>query len=297
MFEQIGFKNFVNREQTGEYADIEFDTYVNNKGKEELLGVTATLHYYGAGSGDPLILVHGIGQSSYTWRSVFSPLSESFKVLAPDLPGHGFSTKPEISYSIEDFALSIEAFLNTKKIVAANFCAFGEAAAYVLDFAIHNRERTKGLVLISPVMAGGAGLSKNRGMPSVFGSTAARMKVTPPIMKSVLEDCYFDRTLVTDDVVMEYLNGVSDKDFKIISRMCVNNFADDNVLSNLGLIRSPILVLVGNDDKITGGRESDFLNLGFENGSFLNIRNCGYLVQEEKPERVCDAIKKFLGAA
>ena len=296
MFEQIGFKNFVNREQTGEYTGIEFDTYIEDKGAEVLVGISFSMHYYASGAGEPLILVHSIGQNSYTWRKVFEPLAKDFNTFAVDLPAHGFSGRPEISYSIEDFALSLEAFMNSRRIIAANFIAFGEAAAYVLDFAIHNLKRTKKIILVSPVMAGEAGLSKGRGMPSVFGSTAARAKVTPTVMRAVLEDCYFDRTLVTDEVVKEYVNGMADKDFRIIARMCVNNFVDDDVLANLGAIRQPILVIVGNDDKITGGPNSDYLNLGFENGSFLNVRNCGYLVHEEKPDKVLDAVNKFMGA-
>lgn len=296
MFEQIGAKNFLNREHTGEYVEIEFDTYVNNRGKEEVLDVVTPIHYYEGGEGEPLILVHGIGQSSYTWRKNIDSLKDSFHVYAMDLPGHGFSGKPEMSYSVEEFALSIEAFMNVNKIIAASFCAFGEAAAYVLDFAIHNPERTKGIVLISPVLSGGGGLLKGRGLNSVFGSAASRMMVSPQVVRNVLEECYFDRTLVTEEVVNEYYNGMADKDFKVISRMCMGNFIDDGVIANTYQVKNPVLVIIASDDKITGGRNSDFLTLGFENGNMLDVRNCGYLVHEEKPEKVDEAIKKFLGA-
>ncbi len=295
MFEQIGIKHFVNREQTGGYVDIEFDTYINNRGRNEVLAVSTQMHFYEEGDGEPLVLVHGIGQNAYTWRKSIHELAKYFHVYAIDLPGHGYSGKPEISYNIEEFALSIEAFMNAKKIISANFVAFGEAAAYVLDFVIHNPERTKGIILISPVVSGGVGM-KGRGIPSIFGNMAARMKLNPVSVRAVLEDCYFDRTMVTDEVAGEYLNGVADRDFRVISRMCVGNFIDDEVISNLNVVKSPILVIVGNDDKISGGRDSEFLNLGFANGSFLTVRNCGYLAQEEKPERVNEAIVTFLGA-
>ncbi len=296
MFEQIGRKSFLNREHTGEYVEIEFDTYVDSKGKEEVLDVVMPIHYYEAGEGDPLILVHGIGQSSYTWRKNFDELKESFHVFAIDLPGHGFSGKPEISYSVEEFALSIEAFMNANQIISASFCAFGEAAAYVLDFAIHNPERTKGIILISPVLSGGGGLLKGRGLNSVFGAAASRMMVNPQVVRSVLEECYFDRTLVTEEVVGEYYNGMADRDFKAITRMCMGNYFDEEVISNTYGVKNPVLIVIASDDKITGGRNSEFLTLGFENGSLLDVRNCGYLVHEEKPEKVDQAIKTFLRA-
>ena len=116
---------------TSDYAEIEFDTYVSSHGKEEVEDIKMPMHYYEAGEGEPLILVHGIGQSIYTWRKNFEELAKHFHVFAIDLPGHGFSGKPQMSYSIEEFALSLESFMNVRELASAHFCAFGEATAYV----------------------------------------------------------------------------------------------------------------------------------------------------------------------
>ncbi len=134
---------------------------------------------------------------------------------------------------------------------------------------------------------------KGRGLNCVFGSMAGKMK-NPQVVRGVLEDCYFDRTLVTDEVVQEYWEGMSDKDFKVIARMCMVNFLDDSVLSSLHVLKAPVLLVLGTDDKITGGKNSNFMHLGFGRGNVVEIRNCGYLVHEEKPERTNDAIKTFL---
>src|SRR5207237_290125 len=57
-----------------------------------------------AGSGPPLLLVHGIGDSSATWRHVVPLLAEHHTVIAPDLLGHGASDKPRADYSVGGFA-------------------------------------------------------------------------------------------------------------------------------------------------------------------------------------------------
>ncbi|MEG2542115.1 MAG: alpha/beta hydrolase [Christensenellaceae bacterium] len=294
MFERITVKSYVNREYTGEYADIEFDTYIDNRGKEEIEDVRTKVHYYEAGEGEPMILVHGIGQSLYTWRKNFDELAKDFHVYAIDLLGHGFSGKPQMSYSIEEFALSIEAFMNVKGISAANFCAFGESAAYVLDFAMHNVERARKLIFISPVIsAGAASILKGRGIVSAFGGIAGKMMLSSAVVRSTLNDCYFDRTLVTDNVVEEYFAGLADKDFKMIAKACVANFMDAEVVANIYYIKSPMLIISGIDDKMTGGKDSEFLKLTFENASSMIVRNCGYLIHEEKPEKVNEAIVQF----
>ena len=66
---------FSNNPNTGDYIDFE--------------GVR--MHYLEKGAGRPVLLVHGIGQSLYTWHKNIDALAESFHVFAPDLLGYGYS--------------------------------------------------------------------------------------------------------------------------------------------------------------------------------------------------------------
>jgi pimeloyl-ACP methyl ester carboxylesterase len=57
------------------------------------------LHYRELGSGPPLLLIHGLMTTSYSWRYVIDDLARDFRVVAPDLPGCGRSAKPRVRYS------------------------------------------------------------------------------------------------------------------------------------------------------------------------------------------------------
>jgi pimeloyl-ACP methyl ester carboxylesterase len=57
------------------------------------------VHYRELGSGPPLLLIHGLMTSSYSWRYVYAPLAERFRVIAPDLPGAGRSAAPDVPYT------------------------------------------------------------------------------------------------------------------------------------------------------------------------------------------------------
>ena len=62
------------------------------------------VHYLSAGSGDPVVLLHGIPQTSHEWRHVIPPLSERFRVIAPDLRGLGDSSRPAAGYDKKSVA-------------------------------------------------------------------------------------------------------------------------------------------------------------------------------------------------
>jgi pimeloyl-ACP methyl ester carboxylesterase len=61
--------------------------------------------YRDEGSGQVLLLIHGLGSSSYGWRGVMPKLSQKYRVIAPDLPGHGHSDKLRAGYSLASFAV------------------------------------------------------------------------------------------------------------------------------------------------------------------------------------------------
>jgi hypothetical protein len=54
----------------------------------------ATIHVRTAGTGPPLLLLHGFPQTNVIWHKIAEPLSRRFTVVAPDLRGYGFSSKP-----------------------------------------------------------------------------------------------------------------------------------------------------------------------------------------------------------
>ncbi|MDQ5811645.1 MAG: alpha/beta fold hydrolase, partial [Actinomycetota bacterium] len=57
------------------------------------------IRYLEAGAGEPLVLLHALGESASDWRWVLPALARTHRVYAPDLPGFGGSAKPQTDYS------------------------------------------------------------------------------------------------------------------------------------------------------------------------------------------------------
>src|SRR3954465_3923759 len=70
------------------------------------------LHYAEAGAGDPVVLLHGWPQHWWMWRDLIGPLAERFRVVVPDLRGHGWSDKPPSSYRKSELMADIVSLID-----------------------------------------------------------------------------------------------------------------------------------------------------------------------------------------
>jgi pimeloyl-ACP methyl ester carboxylesterase len=107
-----------------------------------------------AGKGPAILLIHGIGDSSDTWRESIPSLSRDFTVVAPDLLGHGRSDKPRADYSVAGYANAMRDLLSVLGIERATVVGHSLGGGVAMQFAYQYPERCERLVLVS---SGGVG--------------------------------------------------------------------------------------------------------------------------------------------
>jgi pimeloyl-ACP methyl ester carboxylesterase len=110
--------------------------------------------YREAGEGEALLLIHGMAGSSATWRSVIPQLSKKYRVVAPDLLGHGESAKPRGDYSLGAFAVLLRDLLDELGITRATVVGQSLGGGVAMQFAYQHPDHCDRLVLIS---SGGLG--------------------------------------------------------------------------------------------------------------------------------------------
>src|SRR5918999_355962 len=111
-----------------------------------------------AGAGPPVVLVHGIGDSSATWKPVLPALAKRHLVIAPDLLGHGSSDKPRADYSVAAYANGVRDLLGVLGVERATLVGHSLGGGVAMQFAYQFPERTDRLILVS---AGGVGREVN----------------------------------------------------------------------------------------------------------------------------------------
>ncbi|MFF2110300.1 alpha/beta fold hydrolase [Rhodococcus koreensis] len=111
-----------------------------------------------SGEGETLLLVHGMAGSSATWRAVLPQLAQRYRVLAPDLPGHGDSAKPRGDYSLGAFAAWLRDLLHELDIERVTVVGQSLGGGVAMQFSYQHPERCERLVLIG---SGGLGPDVN----------------------------------------------------------------------------------------------------------------------------------------
>ncbi|HAC65572.1 MAG TPA: alpha/beta hydrolase [Cyanothece sp. UBA12306] len=120
---------------------------------------------------EPLLLLHGLADHAFVWSSLGNYLSDDYHIIAPDLRGHGDSSKPATGYKFTDYIDDLEALMNDLGWKSAHILGHSWSAKLATIWATKKPERFKSLILIDPFF-----IDK---MPSIF-------KVTFPLLYQVL---------------------------------------------------------------------------------------------------------------
>lgn len=122
------------------------------------------LHYIDVGEGDPILFLHGVPMSNYSWRNIIPHLSDSARCIAPDLMGFGKSDKPDIEYSFDDQFRYLENLIDTLRLQNITLVMTDVGGIIGQKYARLHPENIKGLVFMETPIADAKTFHKNGGM-------------------------------------------------------------------------------------------------------------------------------------
>jgi len=132
--------------------------------------------YLDEGSGEAVVLLHGVAGSSQTWRALIRPLSRKYRVIAPDLLGHGNSSKPRSDYSLGALSALVRDILDELGIARATIVGHSLGGGIAMQFVYQHPDYVDRLVLI-----GSGGLGPDVGLTLRLASLPGAELVLPVI--------------------------------------------------------------------------------------------------------------------
>jgi pimeloyl-ACP methyl ester carboxylesterase len=262
--------------------------------------------YWHAGSGPPLLLIHGFMGYSFSWRFNVGPLSRHFSVYAMDLPGCGFSQRTEDpECTLTSDAERILGFMDHLGIGEADVVASsrGGGLSIVLGALLAKRKmlhRIRRLVLVSPINPWS---SNGRLLTRMFATALGGefvLRVLPKldvVLTRYFKRLYGDPKRISPGSIEGYDAGLEvPGSFEHLLRI-VRSWPDDLALIKQSLPaigELPTLLLWGSRDKAVFPSSIHQLQSRLKNSALVLMRGVGHLPYEEVPAEFDRAVCDFL---
>lgn len=117
-------------------------------------GITLSYLEWSAGGTVPLLLLHGMADHALVWSSLGDTLSQEYHIIAPDLRGHGESSKPVTGYDFATVISELEGLIDGLGWASAHVLGHSWSAKLVAIWARQSPSRFKSLMLIDPALMG-----------------------------------------------------------------------------------------------------------------------------------------------
>lgn len=252
------------------------------------------LYYREEGTGTPVVLLHGLTLSGLMWTPQVKALSKTYRVIIPDLRGHGKSSAPDHGYTFHDYASDIKRLFDELNMDKAHLIGLSLGGAVAAEFTVAYAESVISTVLISP-------------MPPRF-IPGDDWSVTLNKFRSVMNDKGLDsaveNVLLKEPVFGKMNIGIDDwMNLKNAVRQFSGTPVDDNlsgrndsmrILELLPALETPFLIITGENDYKKFHDAAESLADSLLNVRHLSVKNAGHLCSMEQPEIVNKEILRFL---
>ena len=261
----------------------------------------AKIHYQHAGTGRPLLLLHGLVGSAKNWNRNIRSLAQDASVYAIDLFNMGQSERiPGLDAGLAATADRLAASMDALGLDQADIAAHSHGGAVAMMFAARHPGRVRRLVLFAP-----ANPYCNLGEPLIrfyqtrFGKWVARqIPWLPTKLKAVaLGRMYGDPSRVTMEALEGYIEGLEipgtvDHVLEIVRRWAADMKLLRSALSEL--VAKPTLLVWGDRDRAVSLDSAEVLQHKLRDSRLLVLPGVGHIPFEEMPDICNQAMRDWV---
>jgi magnesium chelatase accessory protein len=259
-------------------------------------------HVQQAGAGPDLLLLHGTGASTHSWAGLLPHLTGSFRVTAPDLPGHGFTSAPALprELGMVGMARALSALLRHLALRPALLVGHSAGAALAARLTLDGVVAPAGLVGLNPSLAAPAGRLTE--LASALCGPVFRSSLVADLASSRIREGALLRVLLRSTG-----SRVPPGSLALYRRLLGHPAALGSVLAMmsawepgpladaLGRLQTPVLLLAGGGDRWIPTSSVRRVALSIPRTRVVELPGMGHLAHEEAPGAVAPLILRFAG--
>jgi len=267
------------------------------------LGPGERIHFTDTGpdNAPAIVLVHGFSASLHTWTAWREDLSEDFRVITLDLPGHGLTRMQEgTEPSLDLFIETLDALTTDRGIERFVLVGSSMGGRVAWNYALERPDRVSALVLVA---ASGWQEPEDGETPFVFrlirNPTAQSVMTSldlTMIFRSGLKDSFVDESFVTDEMVNRYARLARAPGHRemLLALMTDADQGEEASAERLSGISVPTLILHGAEDRLIPVAGGHRFAEKITDAELIVYEGVGHLPQEEISDRSLADLRGFL---
>lgn len=264
----------------------------NNMSKCKVFG--HDIAYSRTGTGETVLLVHGITTYSFIWRKIIPLLIGKFEVIAVDLLGCGESDKPlDTSYSIKRHSEILREMMQKLGVQRLHLVGHDVGGGVAQIFAVMYPEMLRTLTLINSVAYDFWPVQPIIAMRTPIVRQFAMATLDLGAFRLIVRHGLYHKHKLTDEL-MQYFwkpmqTSLGRKAFLHFAK-CLDNRNLMDIADALRTLPMPVLIVRGDGDPYLGSEISERLHQEIPGSKLLRIATGSHYIQEDEPERVVTAM-------
>ncbi len=243
-----------------------------------------------------MLLIHGTGASTHSWRDLAPLLSNDFSLVAMDLPGHGFTQRPRSSQlSLAGMTRALAALLDELNVSPDLVVGHSAGAAILAQMCLDQTLSPSRLVSLNGAFI------PFRGMAGEIFPRMARLLFVNPLIPSMISRAASKPGRVRK-LIAETGSTLDEKGLDLYKRLFRNtghaaatigmmaNWDLHSLVRRMPALETPLTLVVGENDKAVAPADADEICSMVPNGEVLTLKGVGHLAHEEDPAAVADLL-------
>ncbi len=260
-------------------------------------------HVQVMGHGPQILLLHGTGSSTHSWRDFAPLLAAEFTVIAPDLPGHAFTESPSPEeLSLQGMSDAVSALIKEMDICPCIVVGHSAGAAILARMALDKVISPRWLVSLNGALLPLGGFS------GILFSPLARLFTLTEFGTRL-----FNWRATDKQVVKRLMDGtgstIGERGIKFYTRLFQNpshvaatlnmmaNWDLHQLVQDLPFLESTLDMIVGENDKTIPPSDAERLQSMVRHSKVYHLPELGHLAHEENPRAVAQIISRLVRKA